>query len=257
MSTRPSLFESDLPCFWIGPSMFWIRPSTFRVSPSHFSNQSFPLFQVRTSYFFESVLPQVSLSHFSSQTFPFFLVIHFCKSALLIFGLRPSHIYGSVLPTFLSQSFSFSESDLPISWVSPSHFSKSILLIFRPRSFISTDQSFHPFKVSPAQFLSQAFPFFWVSPSHFESRSSHFFGSVLTTFPSHFFSFFESDFLPIFVTVSFWILPVLCSDLIAMYTVDKIKDIGVCRNRLHCTSNSLARETNQQNTNRQARKTKK
>ena len=149
--------------------MLWIRPSSFRVGLPQSFSQSFslfqsvlPTFQVRTSYFFESVLPQVSLSHFSSQTFPFFLVIpsHFCKSALLIFGLRHSHIYGSVLPTFISQSFSFSESDLPISWVSPSHFSISILLIFQRRPSISTDQFFHPFKVSPAQFSSQPFPFF-------------------------------------------------------------------------------------------------
>ena len=44
------------------------------------------------------------------------------------------------------------------------------------------------------------------------------------------------------------------SDLIAMCTADKTKGIGVGRKHLHCTTNSLAREINQQITNRQARK---
>ena len=42
-----------------------------------------------------------------------------------------------------------------------------------------------------------------------------------------------------------------------MCTVDKIKDVGVCRKRLHCTTNSLAKETNQQSTNRKARNREK
>ena len=78
MSTRPSFFELDLPCFWIRPSLFWLRPSVFRVRLSHFSGQSFP------------------------------------KSVLLIFRVSPSHFFRSVLPTFPSQSFSFFESDLSI-----------------------------------------------------------------------------------------------------------------------------------------------
>ena len=147
VSTRPYFFESDLPCFWIGPSLFWLRPSVFRVRRSHFLGQSFP------------------------------------KSVLLIFRLRHSHFFGS------------------------------LLFIFRV-------------------------------------RPSHFFRSIFPTFSGQCFSFFSSDLLPIFFTVSFRLLPVICSDLIAICTVDKIKDVGVCRKRLHCTKNSLARETNQQNTNR-------
>ena len=101
--------------------------------------------------------------------------------------------------------------------------------------------------------LESDFPIFQVSPSR-----------------SQFFSFFESDLsifsgqsVPLFQVSSSHFscqtscLPVLCSGLIAMCTVDKIKDVGVCRKRLDCTTNTLARETNQQNTNRQARKTKK
>ena len=169
MSTRPSFFELDLPCFWIRPSLFWLGPTVFRVRLSHFSGQSFP----------KSVLLifRVSPSDFS-------------KPVLLIFRVRPFHFFGSVLPNFLSQSFSFFDSDVPF-------------------------------------FLSQSC------------------------------SFFDSDLLPIFFTVSFRLLPVLCSGLIAMCNVDKIKDVGVCRKRLDCTTNTLARETNQKNTNRQARKTKK
>ena len=91
----------------------------------------------------------------------------------------------------------------------------------------------------------------------FRLRPSNFFGSVLPSFPIQFHSFFESDLLPIFFTLSFRLLPILCSNVIAMSTADKIKDVGVCRKRLHCTTNSLARETNQQNTTRQDRKREK
>ena len=124
----------------------------------------------------------------------------------LLFSRQTYRVFESDLPCFDSY-LPYLESDLPIFWVSPSHFS------------------------------SQIFPFFPVSPSHFSKsvllifrlRPSDFFGSILPTFPSQFFSFFESDLLPIFFTVSFRLLPVLFSDLIAMCTVDKIKDVGVCR----------------------------
>ena len=158
------------------------------------------------------------------------------------FRVRPAVFLNRTFPvlaqTFYvqSQTFPFFGSVLPE--VSPSHF---------------TSQTFPFFPVSPSHFSKSVFLIFRVRPSHsfrsvlliFRVRPSHFFRSVLPTFPSQFFSFFESYILPIFFTVSFWILPVLCSDLIAMYTVDKIKDVGVCRKRLHCTTNSLARETNQ------------
>ena len=169
------------------------------------------------------------------------------------------------------------ESDLPIR---PSHFSKSVLLIFRLRPSLFSTSVLLISRLRPSHFQSQTFPFFPVSPSYFSKsvllifrlspshffgsvllifrvRLSHFFGSVLPIFPSQFYSFFESDLLAIFLTVSFWLLPILCSHLIAMCTADKIKDVGVCRKRLHCTTNSLAREINQQNTNRQARKKEK
>ena len=96
VSTRPSLFESDLPvlepglpCFDLDlPYLesylpifdsvlltFSVSPFIFRLRPSHFSGSVLPTFEV-------------SSSHFSTQTFSF---------------------YGSVLPSFPSQVFSFFE----------------------------------------------------------------------------------------------------------------------------------------------------
>ena len=265
VSKRP-FFESDLPCFDSDLPYLQSDLPIFWVIPSHFSNQSFPIFQVR-SHFFGVVLPQIISSHFSSQTFPFFPFspFHFSKSVLLIFWLRTS--------IFTGQSFQ------PFK-VSPSYFSSQTFLFFW---------------VSPSHFSSQTFPFFRVSPSHFPKstllicrvRPSHFYGSVLPTFQSQSrsffeqdlpiflgqffsflesdlpilsgqsFSFFGSDLLFIFFAVSFRLLSVLCSDLIAMSTVDKINGVGVCRKCLRFTKNSLARETNQQNTIRQARKWEK
>ena len=202
-----SFLESDLPIF--------------SVSPSHCSNSLLLIFRARPSHFF-----WISPSHFSSLTFPFF---------------------QSVPPTFPSQPFSFFDPDLPI----------------------FTGQSFQPFGITPSHFLAQTFRFLRVSPSTFRNHPFSFFkpgllifgggqsfsfsepdlpiffGSVLPTFPSQSFSFFKLDLLPIFFTLSFRLLPVLCSDLIDMCTVDKIKEAGVCRKRLHCTTNSLSRETNQ------------
>ena len=114
VSTRPSFFEADLPCFWIGPSLLWLLPSVFRVRPSHF---------------------WVSPSRFSSQTFPFFPV-------------SPSFsFFESDLPFFLSQSFSFFDSDLPI------FFSQSFPLFQVSPSYFST-QTFSFFLVSPSFFES-------------------------------------------------------------------------------------------------------
>ena len=135
---------------------------------------------------------------------------------------------------------------------------ESDLLIFRFRPFHLSNQSFPLFPVSPSHFSTQTFPYFWVRPSHFSKsvlliflvRPSQFFGLVLLIFrvrPCLFFgvrpSHLSKSVLPIFFSVSFRILPILCSDLITMCTVDKIKDVGVCRKLLHCTTNSLARET--------------
>ena len=131
------------------------------------------------------------------------------------------------------------------------------------------NQSFQPLGIRPSHFSTQTFRFLRVSPSTFQNhpfsffkpgrlifggsvllifrgRPSHFFGSVLPTFLSQSFSFFELDLFPIFFTLSFRLLPVLCSDLIDMCTADKIKDAGVCRKRFHCTTNSFSRETSQE-----------
>ena len=210
MSTRPSFFESDLPCFWIGLSLFWLKLSVFRVRPFHFLGQQDLLFTNQTCRVFELDLPC-----FDSD-FPCLY------SDLLIFRVSSSP----------SQPFSFFESDIST----------------------FTGPSFPFFWVSPSDFSSQTFPFFGSVLLILRVRLSHFFGSVLPTFPIQ---SLKLDPLPIFFTVSFRLLPILCFDLIAMCTVDKIKDVGVCRKHLHCTANSLARETNQQNTNRQARKKKK
>ena len=119
-------------------------------------------------------------------------------SVLLIFRVIPSHIFQSVLPTFASQPFSFFDADL-------------LSLLRHSFSFFESD-----------------LPIFWVSPPSFSSQIFSFFQAALPTFPSQSLSFFESDLLHIFFTVSFQLFPVLSSDLIAMYTVDKIKDVRRC-----------------------------
>ena len=143
------------------------------------------------------------------------------------FSIQTFSPFKLVLSTLPSQSFSFFDSDLPI----------------------FPGPSFPLFQVSPSHFFSQTVPVFWVSSSYFLSQTLPFFWVR----PSH----FSKSVLLTFFTVSFRILPIVCSDLITMCTVDKIKDVGVCRKRLHCYTNSLARETNQQNSNRQARKREK
>ena len=101
--TRPSFFESDLSCFWIGPSLFWLRPSIFRVTPSHFLSHSLLLFKwvLRTFPYQAYSFFELDLLIFLGQ---FFL---FSKSVLLIFE--------SDFSIFRGQSF-------PIFWVRPSHF---------------------------------------------------------------------------------------------------------------------------------------
>ena len=64
------------------------------------------------------------LPTFRSQSFSFFDsdFLIFTGQSFPLCEVRPSHFFGSVLPTFPSQSFSFFEPDLPIFWVSPSNF---------------------------------------------------------------------------------------------------------------------------------------
>ena len=137
----------------------------------------------------------------------------------LLFLSQTCHVFESDLPCF-DFDLPCLKSDLPIFRVSPSHF---------------PNQSSPLFQFRPSYFFWSFLPtLFQVSLLIFRVRPpSHLLHSVLR------------------------ILSVLCSDLIAMCTDGKIKDIRVCRKRLHCTTNSLARETNQKNTNRQARKREK
>ena len=124
---------------------------------------------------------------------------------------------------FSSQTYRIFESDLlsfdlvlPIYWLSPSHC-----------------------WVGPNLGLTQSFSFFWVGSSLFWLSPSH---SLSPSFP-------------FFFTASFPLFPALRFDLIAMYTVDKINDGGMCRKRLphylEWKIESLARESDQENTKRQ------
>ena len=119
VSTRPSFFESEVPCFWIGPSLLGLRPS---VSPSHFSSHTFPYFPVSPSHFCKS-----ALLIFLTQVLPYLRVSPslFSTSFFLIFRVRLSQFFG--------QSAFFFQSDLLNFSGSPSHFPKSVLVIFRVR----------------------------------------------------------------------------------------------------------------------------
>ena len=64
------------------------------------------------------------------------------------------------------------------------------------RPDLKNEKGFLIFRVRPSHFWG-------VSPSHFSSQTIPFLGSVLPTFPIQPFSFFESDLLPFFFTVSF------------------------------------------------------
>ena len=110
------IFEPDLPCFWIGPSVFWLSPSRvfFWVGPpllwlSFFLllSQSFPFlsqsFRVfcQSFSFFESVLPD-----FKSPTFPvnasYFLTLTYHISMM---SVSPSHALGQSFPFFFTAYF--------------------------------------------------------------------------------------------------------------------------------------------------------
>ena len=98
---------------------------TFPVSASHFSESDLPIFLGQSFPLF-----QVSPSHFSSQSFPFFPVSpsNFSKLVLFIFQVSPSHFFGSVIPTFPSQTF-------PFLGVGSSYFFGSVLPTFPSESF--------------------------------------------------------------------------------------------------------------------------
>ena len=167
--TRPSFFESDLSCFWIGPSLFWLRPSIFRVTPSHFLSHSLLLFKwvLRTfpyqSYSFFELDLLIFLGHF-------FL---FWKSVLLIFE-SDLPILELDLFVFLGQSFS-------LFWIRPSHF---------------WSQTFPVFWVSPSIFFESDLSIFWVRPTIS-------FGSVLPTFLSQTFPFLGCQSFPVFLSLIF------------------------------------------------------
>ena len=104
-------------------------------------------------------------------------------------------------------------------------------------------------------------PIYWLSPSHCWvgpnlglTQSFSFFLSRIFSLLTQSITFTESV-LPIFFTASFPLFPALRFDLIAMYTVDKINDGGMCRKRLphylEWKIESLARESDQENTKRQ------
>ena len=85
--------------------------------------------------------------------------------------------------------------------------------------------------------FTQLFPFIESVLPSFESDLPCF-DSVLLVFLSRFFSILTQSFthidsvLPTFFAASFPLLPALRSNLMAMCTVDKVKDGGVCRKRL-------------------------
>ena len=111
-----------------------------------------------------------------NQTFPCFRVslLHFSESVFLIFRVRSFHVFGLVLSTFPSQSFSFFESDLPM-FLGP-----SCLLFWASFSHISSNyypflegQSLPVFGLALAIFLGQTFPFYLVNLYLISSSSSY------------------------------------------------------------------------------------
>ena len=113
VSTRPSFFESDLQCFWIGLPCFdsdlpclESELPIFRVSPSHFLSQTFSFLRVSPFNHSKTVILifWVRPSHFFRVS-----PSHFCMSVLLIFCVRPpSHFLHCVLPAFACSVFRFS-----------------------------------------------------------------------------------------------------------------------------------------------------
>ena len=107
-------------------------------------------------------------------------------------------------------------------WLSPFRFIESDLLYFA-----------FPFLSRTVLVLTQSFSFFLSQIFSISTQSFLFFESVLLVFLSRTFSIltqyfpFIDSFRLIFFTAPFPLLPVLGSDLIAICTVDKIKDGGV------------------------------
>ena len=196
---------------------------------------------------------------FSSQTYRVFEsdLLSF-DLVLPIYWLSPSHCW--VGPNLsLTQSFSFFWVGSSLFWLSPSHYWVSPSLFWvRPSVF----------RLSPSRFFESdllsfdsVLPIYWVSSSHCWVGPSMFWLSLSPFFWDRHFLFWlspshsQSPSFPIFFTASFPLFPALRSDLIAIYTVDKISDGGVCRKRLphhlERKNESLARESDQENTKRQ------
>ena len=157
------------------------------------------------------------------QSFSFFesYLSIFSSQSFPLLQVSPSHFFDSGPPIFTGQSFS-------LFYVILSHFSSQTFPIFWSVRLL--------FPVRSSQFFGQPFPLSQVSPCNFSSQTSFAFSSLC---PFNFFLFC----LPIWSPCTL---------------LTKLKmSVGVFRKRLPCTTNSLVRETNQRNTNRQAREREK
>ena len=114
------IFEPDLPCFWIGPSVFWLSPSrVFFESDLLYFDSVFPFYWASPSPFWVSPSEcSVSPSHFLSQSFPILKV----------------RLFQWMLPNFWLWPiiFQWCQSVLPMLWVSPSHFFSLRTFCFSP-----------------------------------------------------------------------------------------------------------------------------
>ena len=151
VSTRPSFFDSDLPCFWIGPSLFWF-------SPSHLLSQSFPFFsqtfrvltQTFSFFWVGYSLFWLSPSHLLSQSFRFLTwTFRFLTQSFSVFLSQTYFI--------LTQSFSFIESVLPI-FESYLPCFESVLLVFLSWTFSILTQSFPYIESILPIFSTASFP---------------------------------------------------------------------------------------------------
>ena len=118
----------------------------------------------------------------------------------------------------------------------PFPFTESVLPIFQPK-LLCFDLALLVFLSRNFSLLTQSFPFiesvlaiFELDLPCFDSVLLVFFNWTLSVL-NHPIPFIMSV-LAIFFTAFFPLLPALRSDLIAMCTVDKINDGGVCRKRL-------------------------
>ena len=147
--------------------MFKVRPSHFWVSPSHFSNQSF---------------------------LPFCLV-------LLIFRVKHSHLFGSVLPIFFkSVLLIFRVRPYFYGFVSTWHFFESVLFIF---------QTFLFFRVFPSYFFGSALPIFLSQSYHFRGvRPSQIFESLIhfltQSFPFYLANFYLISLSSFYISWVWW-----------------------------------------------------